>query len=875
MNISWCQRGASQAALMALIFGALSDDVLAFNPDTKCVTDETLAEGPSVLGLSVAPDGTIYYADYFGNAFGVLNSQNWPSPLLMDLKSPLAVEAAGGRVYFTEAGTALGLYHDGALSVFDPVSGERTVIYDRLHYPNSLFVDSSDNVYVLEAGRFSTSFGGNSRLVKFAPGATEPEEIIPDIWTPAAVVINSEGTILVGSFGATIPGNSGLLVAYPLGQLPVTVAEGMPSIQDMAIDEMDNLYIASFATDGGPMEAVSYLANGSSILQPLKLGTHAWCVALDGHKQIYYSTGRSSQSIGRLIFCAPPPLRISLDQPANHASLLTPGTIRLEASTEDRDGIVTNVTFFANDINLGESWGAPFSIEWMDPPPNFYALYAVARDDVGRWATSAPVTVRIRTSDQQGGAVVWVFHDEDPDWTNPPFADTLTVLDEFGQPGFTMGGFNTSQTIGANRSMVATKDDGSVLVCENVANRLSKLDGAGQLLFSLARPITAVDVTADGVIFALEDHSGTIFGENLLRLSPDGLVLDQAPVGGFDLVIDEEREGIFVVGADIKYVDYNLQTRWSLDPIPWCAVSVDLWSDGSAWVAEREHPEVFGSSNRLLRVSPEGTILKVIELSYSPFCVRVDLVDKSIYVAGDHLYKYDAEGNQLFAGDLGQSLGSFQTGWSLAVEPGAAVWVGTFRDVRKFGSNGDLLFNGNPFSYPSDTFLAVIPDLRLVPPVIVSQPTPQSVTVGSNATFTVAAAGTGPLRYQWYKNGVLLMNDAKISGATSSTLLLRNVRATDAGKLTVSVSNRVDKTISAEAQLTVRPPALEAERFGDVLLLLWPASGSDVVLESSSAFSSQAWSPLSEPPLLLQDQQVVPLHMSGPQRFYRLRLVTP
>src|SRR5580658_8211489 len=45
----------------------------------------------------------------------------------------------------------------------------------------------------------------------------------------------------------------------------------------------------------------------------------------------------------------------------------------------------------------------------------------------------------------------------------------------------------------------------------------------------------------------------------------------------------------------------------------------------------------------------------------------------------------------------------------------------------------------------------------------VTGPASQTVMVGQTATFTVTASGSGPLTYQWYKNGVA------ISGATSST----------------------------------------------------------------------------------------------------------
>ncbi len=87
-----------------------------------------------------------------------------------------------------------------------------------------------------------------------------------------------------------------------------------------------------------------------------------------------------------------------------------------------------------------------------------------------------------------------------------------------------------------------------------------------------------------------------------------------------------------------------------------------------------------------------------------------------------------------------------------------------------------------------------------VPPTITTQPVSQSVTAGSNVTFTVAATGTGPLSYQWRLNGT------SISGATSATLNLTGVTSGQAGSYTCLVSNTVGSATSSAATLTVNVP---------------------------------------------------------------------
>jgi gliding motility-associated-like protein len=64
-------------------------------------------------------------------------------------------------------------------------------------------------------------------------------------------------------------------------------------------------------------------------------------------------------------------------------------------------------------------------------------------------------------------------------------------------------------------------------------------------------------------------------------------------------------------------------------------------------------------------------------------------------------------------------------------------------------------------------------------PIIVTQPSDQTVCEGSSASFTVIATGDG-LTYQWRKGTVALMNGGNISGATSATLVINPVLLTDA-----------------------------------------------------------------------------------------------
>jgi alpha-tubulin suppressor-like RCC1 family protein/subtilisin family serine protease len=91
-------------------------------------------------------------------------------------------------------------------------------------------------------------------------------------------------------------------------------------------------------------------------------------------------------------------------------------------------------------------------------------------------------------------------------------------------------------------------------------------------------------------------------------------------------------------------------------------------------------------------------------------------------------------------------------------------------------------------------------------PTIVSQPYATNVVAGNYASFYVSVSGVG-LSYQWQKDGVNLVNDTRITGATSYSLNIANTRATDAGQYRVVVSNDGGSVTSNAVALTVTLPA--------------------------------------------------------------------
>jgi alpha-tubulin suppressor-like RCC1 family protein len=91
---------------------------------------------------------------------------------------------------------------------------------------------------------------------------------------------------------------------------------------------------------------------------------------------------------------------------------------------------------------------------------------------------------------------------------------------------------------------------------------------------------------------------------------------------------------------------------------------------------------------------------------------------------------------------------------------------------------------------------------------IVTNPVSQIKCLGSSASFSVVATGSGPLLYQWQRNHVNLSDGGSVSGSTTPTLLLTGLVAGDSHSgYRVMVSNVCDGVSSGKignsATLTV------------------------------------------------------------------------
>ena len=164
------------------------------------------------------------------------------------------------------------------------------------------------------------------------------------------------------------------------------------------------------------------------------------------------------------------------------------------------------------------------------------------------------------------------------------------------------------------------------------------------------------------------------------------------------------------------------------------------------------------------------------------------------------------------------------------------------------------------------------------PPVITAPPVSALVLAGTNHTFSVTAAGTPPLTYQWLRNTVPLPD------ATNSTLTLAAVTRASSGNYAVQITGPGGTNTSAPATLRVLsfPQLYQPQRLGDGTLRLSFHDRHGVLLTLGDAPNFEVWvSPDLPgtnwirllPPLTLTngiltlDDPDAPLH---PRRFYRV-----
>jgi cupin superfamily acireductone dioxygenase involved in methionine salvage len=193
-----------------------------------------------------------------------------------------------------------------------------------------------------------------------------------------------------------------------------------------------NIYVHAAVTDSNLIKAIQYFANGASIgivtnsagvlLTNLTSGNTfylSWSNPPAGGYTLYAvafdSAGLTATSapVNITVTNRPPPppvpFYVAFYYPTNGQTCVAPANIGVHALVTDSN-VVNAVQYFANGASIGiisntagvlltsTTAGNPFFLDWSNVPPGDYALQAVAFDNAGLTATSAPVEIFVLTS---------------------------------------------------------------------------------------------------------------------------------------------------------------------------------------------------------------------------------------------------------------------------------------------------------------------------------------------------------------------------------------------------------------------------------------------------------------------------------------------
>lgn len=146
-----------------------------------------------------------------------------------------------------------------------------------------------------------------------------------------------------------------------------------------------------------------------------------------------------------------------------------------------------------------------------------------------------------------------------------------------------------------------------------------------------------------------------------------------------------------------------------------------------------------------------------------------------------------------------------------------------------------------------------------VPPAITTQPTGQTVGLGSGVILRVVGSGPGPLTYQWRLNGV------DIAGATQSTLSIPSLELGMAGAYTVMVSSPGGSSLSAPAVINVAGLVMRP------VVYVAGVVGRSYRIEYANTLAPSTWVTLTSFALPSTPFHFVDFSAEGqPHRFYRV-----
>lgn len=301
------------------------------------------------------------------------------------------------------------------------------------------------------------------------------------------------------------------------------------------------------------------------------------------------------------------------------------------------------------------------------------------------------------SSSDVGSPAIVILDNVDPSFEkDQPHHDGLRVVDADGHELWSVSGLNNSQTVGGVHGVAVDRERGRIYVRENVADRITAFTISGQKLWHIDG-VDAGCLRVDGVTGNLWCSGGPRLnsGETVV-FDSDGNELAAFPYRAIDMTYDPKSDAFWLVGYEIIKLTRDGTVLFREPVKGWCFSSISANPrNGNVWIAERDHPDVANSKNRLWCRSTDGTVLRQLELGETDIFV-VECDPRS----GDAIFSgYRSGLNRVSIGGDPQKVGD-HSAKNIAVGKNGDIWIATEEAVLRIDERGQTMAT-TPFSSKS------------------------------------------------------------------------------------------------------------------------------------------------------------------------------
>jgi thiol-disulfide isomerase/thioredoxin len=284
---------------------------------------------------------------------------------------------------------------------------------------------------------------------------------------------------------------------------------------------------------------------------------------------------------------------------------------------------------------------------------------------------------------------VIVLDNADPGFDkDKPGGDSWRLLSTTGAELSAAIGFNCGGSVGGVHRVAIDRRRERIYVAENVARRIVACGFDGQKLWQIEQ------VEADAL--AVDEKTGNVWssggpllndGETVV-FDPSGNEVAAFPFRAIDLAYDPHGDAFWLAGYEILKLNREGKPLFRKRVDGWCCASVSVNpTDGSVWLAERQHPDIPRSKNRAWLLGADGSVRREVQLGDFHLCAIACVPrtgDAWAAGLGSGLRRISA------AGEAGDAMPMRAYSVSVGRES-ADVWAANDQEVLKLDGAGKVL----------------------------------------------------------------------------------------------------------------------------------------------------------------------------------------